>query len=90
MITRRHLLGQMVAGAAIAPVLTFGQEQKVVPDSLKRVAEGSQVAATVHSVASQGSIEIMRKGGNAIDAAIAAAVCLSVVDGHNSGIGGGV
>lgn len=89
MITRRHLLGQMVAGAAIAPALTFGQEQKVIPDSLKRVAEGSNVAATVHPIASQGSIEMMRKGGNAIDAAIAAAVCLSVVDGHNSGIGGG-
>ena len=31
----------------------------------------------------------MKEGGNAIDAAVAAALTLGVVDGHNSGIGGG-
>lgn len=31
----------------------------------------------------------MKQGGNAIDAAVAAALTLGVVDGHNSGIGGG-
>jgi gamma-glutamyltranspeptidase/glutathione hydrolase len=32
---------------------------------------------------------MFRQGGNAIDAAVAASLCLGVVDGHNSGIGGG-
>jgi len=43
----------------------------------------------VHPLASDAAIETFKKGGNAIDAAVAAALTLGVVDGHNSGIGGG-
>lgn len=46
-------------------------------------------AATVHPLATQAAIDAMQRGGNAVDAAVAAAVTLGVVDGHNSGIGGG-
>ena len=45
--------------------------------------------ATVQPVATDAAIAAMKKGGNAIDAAVAAALTLGVVDGHNSGIGGG-
>lgn len=47
------------------------------------------VIATVHPIASDAGRDAFQKGGNAIDAAIAAAVTLGVVDGHNSGLGGG-
>ena len=53
-------------------------------------AEGRHgIAATVHPLATDAAIQAMRNGGNAIDAAVAAALTLGVVDGHNSGIGGG-
>jgi gamma-glutamyltranspeptidase / glutathione hydrolase len=52
-------------------------------------ASGSNVAASVHPLATEAAISMYQKGGNAIDAAIAAALTLSVVDSHNSGIGGG-
>jgi gamma-glutamyltranspeptidase/glutathione hydrolase len=45
--------------------------------------------ATVSSNATDAAIEAIHKGGNAIDAAVAAALTLGVVDGQNSGIGGG-
>lgn len=45
--------------------------------------------ATVHPLATDAGIEAVRRGGNAVDAAIAAGLMLGVVDGHNSGIGGG-
>lgn len=45
--------------------------------------------ATVQPVATDEAITAMKEGGNAIDAAVAAALTLGVVDGHNSGIGGG-
>jgi len=47
------------------------------------------IAATVHPIASTAAIQAMREGGNAIDAAVVAALTLGVVDAHNSGIGGG-
>src|SRR5216117_3621822 len=47
------------------------------------------IVATVHPLATDAAMAAFKKGGNAIDAAVAAALTLGVVDGHNSGIGGG-
>lgn len=47
------------------------------------------MVATVHPLATQAGVDAFERGGNAIDAAVAAALTLGVVDTHNSGIGGG-
>ncbi len=49
----------------------------------------TNMVATVDSHATQAAIAAMEDGGNAVDAAVAAALTLGVVDGYNSGIGGG-
>lgn len=46
-------------------------------------------AATVQPLATRAALDAFARGGNAIDAAVAAGLTLGVVDGHNSGIGGG-
>ena len=47
------------------------------------------VVATVQPLATNAGINAYQSGGNAVDAAVAAAVTLGVVDNHNSGLGGG-
>lgn len=60
------------------PILPFGA-----------VAAERGMVATVHPLATDAGVDAMRRGGNAVDAIVAAGLTLSVVDSHNSGIGGG-
>ncbi len=94
--TRAQVGKAIVSGVAIHSGMTshvLGQESfQESLDSLvySPVARGSRAAvATVHPMATGAAIRVLRGGGNAADAAIAAAVMLSVVDGFNSGLGGG-
>jgi gamma-glutamyltranspeptidase/glutathione hydrolase len=47
------------------------------------------MVASVNTLATQAGVAVLKQGGNAVDAAIAVALTLGVVDGQNSGIGGG-
>jgi len=45
--------------------------------------------ATVDPIATDAAVQALKDGGNAFDASVAAALTLGVVNGYNSGIGGG-
>lgn len=71
-------------------VVTIG----LIPSNLVAQADHSAVSersmvASVHPIATQAGVDALNRGGNAIDAAVATALTLGVVDGYNSGIGGG-
>ncbi len=56
---------------------------------LEAEAPSHGMVASVHPLATQAGVDVLKSGGNAIDAAVAVGLTLGVVDTHNSGIGGG-
>jgi len=76
-MNRRALILMLVAGC-------FPFDRVPAEPPLRR-----GIAATSHPLATEAALEAMRAGGSAVDGALAAVLTLAVVDGFNSGLGGG-
>jgi len=79
------MLHQVAFGVALA--CSFAELGDIVQAEM--AVGGRAIVATGHPLATEAAVQVFREGGNAVDAAVAAALTLGVVDGENSGIGGG-
>ena len=84
---RALALGLLLSGTAgLAPAASAKQAPPAAPAAQR---PGHAAIASANFLATRAGLEVLRKGGNAFDAAVAVASTLSVVEPESSGIGGG-
>ena len=88
-LLRLTFLWACLALPAAAQTIDSGERQTAVAAPRAPVLAQRQMVAAAHPLAAEAGRDILRRGGSAVDAAIAVQMVLTLVEPQSSGIGGG-